>query len=162
MLDLLDVVGALLRLSCQRAALRMIQTGEIQGLNKNFSEIRDFLKEGDLARFAVARETYYRKILSATGNQEMIRLFPSIHVHLMRLQLREEPLVAQSAQISDYEALHKSLLLGDSVGAGDAAAMHVWRMADAIRALPDRFFGPSTDPLTLPSLSEFHEGEGAE
>lgn len=155
MLDLLDIVGALLRLAAQRAARRLDEVDTRLQIEEIYDEIQSAIGSGDLDRFTLAREAYYRAILATAGNQELIRLFPAIHVHLMRLQLRDDPPVAQSAQLADYQALTKLLLSGDAIGAGEAAAMHVWHMTDAIRNLPDYFFSKAADPGTLPSIAPF-------
>jgi DNA-binding FadR family transcriptional regulator len=75
-----------------------------------------------------------------SGNRELIRLFPSMHVHLMRLQLRSIPLVAQSAQFSDYAALNDAILRGQEAEAVAAAECHVQHMKDGIANLPDTMF----------------------
>lgn len=148
--ELLEVVNALLSLAAKSAARSIEEGDNRRKLNKSYSAILESETSADLAGFVHARERYYRMILQVSGNRELIRLFPTMHVHLMRLQLRSIPLVAESAQFSDYAALNETILAGDVGGAVQAAEQHVRHMIEAVRRLPERMFAPERMPAAPP------------
>ncbi|WP_293824722.1 FCD domain-containing protein [uncultured Brevundimonas sp.] len=142
MQDLLEVVRSLLALAADFGARSVPLPGRREGLQAAYDALSSSEIDGDLSRFVHARERYYRTLLQVGGNRELIRLFPTMHVHLMRLQLRSIPLVAQSAQLSDYVAINEAVLAGDRAGAAEAARRHVQNMMDAVSLLPDAMFAP--------------------
>lgn len=143
--DLLDVVSALLSLAARSAAKKITDDARRRNLEEAYRDICSSETGADLVQFVHARERYYRALLRVSGNYELIRLFPSVHVHIMRLQLRSIPLVAQSAQYADYEAIHRETLNREPNAAAKAAEAHVAHMMDAIRNLPDNMFAPELE-----------------
>jgi len=150
--ELLDVVGVLLGLAARSAARRIGIGDNGKVLQSAYDGLVESEVDASLAAFVHARERYYRAVLAIGGNRELIRLFPTMHVHLMRMQLRSIPLVAQSARFSDYAAINAAILAGDPVGAATAAERHVEGMTEAVKGLPDSLFAreaPRAAPASI-------------
>jgi DNA-binding GntR family transcriptional regulator len=141
---LLDVVSVLLGLAARSAASAPQSAARLLEFQRAYDDVSAIKIENDLTKFVEARERYYRALLKVSENWELIRIFPTIHVHLMRLQLRNVPLVAQSAQSEDYAAITAAVLASDPRAAAAAAHKHVGNMIAAVNDLPDAMFAPET------------------
>lgn len=138
--EVLDIVELLLGLAARGAAQAIGDRAVRSGLQKRFEALRPIRQDADFTRFLAAREDYYRYLLDIAGNRELLRIFPNIQVHIMRVQLRTFNRAADSADPSDYSELTKSILSGDPDRAERAGRLHVQRTIGRVRELPDRAF----------------------
>jgi|JI10StandDraft_1071094.scaffolds.fasta_scaffold401275_1 DNA-binding GntR family transcriptional regulator len=152
--ELLEVVSALLCLATNSATRNISRDTNQMELSKAYREIEQSREDVDLGNFVEARENYYRTILKIGGNRELIRLFPTMHVHLMRLQLRSVPYVAEGALFDDFQDLNAAILADDPARATRAAQAHVQNMIDAVNALPDTMFNNETTARTRSATAQ--------
>lgn len=139
--DLLDLVGVLLGLAARRAAER----GAAAGLNEASGAIAAVLAPADggsvaFDRFVQAREAFYRRIVDASGNRDLTRLFPGAQVRIMRLQLGLFGRAAEGMDAAAYAAIASAIIQNDAAGAELACRRHVDAVRRAIEQLPDRAF----------------------
>lgn len=142
-LDILQIVDLLFGLAARNAALHIDEAGNAVRLKARYDALIGFDWSDDFGRFVNARESYYRTMFRVAGNQEMIRLFPSIQVQIMRIQLRTWNRAADAMRQLDYANLNQAIFSGDEARAEEAGRVHVRHTIDKIIALPERAFGGS-------------------
>lgn len=152
-LGVLDVVEVLLGLAARGAAAA--GTGLKAELERRYDDMRAIDAELDFNRFVDAREEYYRLLVAAPQNLELQRVFPTIQVQLMRLQLRSFDRAADSVDMGDYSELNEAVLASDPVRADRAGRRHVARTRERVIGLPARAFEPEEPgPVGRPHLAE--------
>lgn len=92
-----------------------------------------------------ARNTFYRTLVEVGSNQELIRILPGMHVHLLRVQFRLQGSDLTSDRFPDYRAITTAVLAGNGRKAELAGRKHIRRVADFIEALPDEAFAARPD-----------------
>jgi DNA-binding GntR family transcriptional regulator len=138
--EILDIVELLLGLAA-RGAARAIEQGEDPAQLDNIHErLRAHASGEDFAGFLDARESFYRHIVRMSGNRELQRLFPTVQVHIMRLQLRAFNRAADSLDFAGYAELAAAIRAGDALRAERSAHQHVRRTMESVAMLPDRAF----------------------
>jgi DNA-binding GntR family transcriptional regulator len=138
--EVLDLVEILLGLAARGAAKAVSDANLRKGLEARYAALVNTRFDEDFNGFVVAREDYYRYLMQLSGNRELIRLFPAIQVHIMRMQLRTFNRAGDSADPKDYEALQKAVLAMDASRAETAGRTHVQRTMGRIAELPSRAF----------------------
>jgi DNA-binding GntR family transcriptional regulator len=149
--EILDIVGALVGLGAGKAAEQIQLPGHAERLTEAYEMLRPFEWKDDFEGFVSARENFYRALIRISNNRELVRLFPVMLVHIMRLQLRHFDHAADSMQFTDYSQLTAAVLSGDGQRADVAGRLHVQHTIDSVGSLPDRAFAPepSTDGATI-------------
>lgn len=139
-IEVLDVVEMLLGLAARGAAKALGDPSARANLQKRYEALMAIHSEVDFSSFVSVREEYYRTIMQLADNRELTRIFPSIQVHIMRMQLRMFNRAGDSVDPVDYQQLHSALLSGDADKAEQAGRTHVQRTMGRIADLPDRAF----------------------
>jgi DNA-binding GntR family transcriptional regulator len=123
-LDVLDVAelmtGLLARSAARDGSPGAARTRELKQILR---ELSDSDKARDLARFSTARRRFYRALLTLSGNRELRRLFPSIHMPIVYAQHRLPSL--QQLRLKDYGLIADAVIAGDPERAEDAGRSHV-------------------------------------
>jgi DNA-binding GntR family transcriptional regulator len=128
-LDALRVMELCIGLAARQAAER-IGAGDARArVTKAWEALQRFRDLPDSYDLVAARNRFYRTITEASGNQELRRIVPSIHVHLIR---RDYPLSAP-ARFADYAAMAEAILAGDGAAAEKATRRHIARIATLAR-----------------------------
>lgn len=138
---ILDVVEVLLGLAARGAAQAVKRPDVKKGLQERLREMSSINTETDFNSFLSAREDYYRFLVAAPENSELVRVFPNIQVHIMRIQLRSFDRAGDSVALTDFADLNAAVLSGDFEQAEAAGRAHVRQTWNRINALPDRAFG---------------------
>jgi len=106
-------------------------------------KLMEFATRTDSFNFVRARNVFYRTLLDIGGNQELARVLPGMHVHLLRVQFRRFASSIENDSFQDYQAIAQAVLAGDRRRAELAGRRHVRRIASAIESLSDKAFAPS-------------------
>lgn len=130
-LDVLDVAERMTGLLGRAAARACAGGASTCGLQAALQELAA-ADPGDLAGFSAARRHFYRALLDLAGNQELRRLFPTIHVPVVHAQYRLPTL--QKIRQQDYGRIAAAVLAGDAEAAEAAGGEHVRHVRDAICA----------------------------
>ncbi|WP_373561929.1 GntR family transcriptional regulator [Cupriavidus plantarum] len=85
-----------------------------------------------IVSFSTARRRFYRALLDMGGNQELRRLFPTIHMPIVHAQHRLTSL--QQMRLADYRRIATAVLAGNPDEAEAAGAAHVQNVRAAILA----------------------------
>lgn len=140
MYQLLDVVEILFGLAARRAAENIARNPKLKSVLTGASQaIRPFEHSDDFVTFEGIRERYYRTVMRLSGNYELPRLFPTMQVHILRIQLRRFEYAANSFE--DYQAITKAILSGPPDRAEEVARAHVRQTSERLSDIPDRAFG---------------------
>ena len=138
--DVLDLVEFLLGLAARGAARAIADQTLKEGLQARYEALIGSKSDEDFNGFLAAREDYYRYLVQLGGNRELQRIFPSIQVHIMRMQLRMFNRAGDSVDPADYQQLEEAILSGDPDRAEHAGRIHVQRTIGRVAQLPDRAF----------------------
>jgi DNA-binding GntR family transcriptional regulator len=112
-------------------------------LERALAPYRD--REYDLASLPQERQRFYDIVVQMTGNSQLQSLFPTMRIHLLRLQTQSyRNTDARNLDIDDFAAIARAVLAGDPAGAEKAATAHNRRVLAALNDMPDEAF-PRTD-----------------
>jgi DNA-binding GntR family transcriptional regulator len=139
--EVLDLVEILLGLAARGAARAMASNELRKGLQARYEGLVSSIDK-DFNRFVQAREDYFRYMMQAAGNRELQRTFPSVQVHIMRIQLRTFNRAGDAVDPTDYRLLQEAVLSADPEQAERAGRIHVQQTMGRISELPDRAFEP--------------------
>jgi DNA-binding GntR family transcriptional regulator len=138
--QLLDVSATLFALACRRAAQAVRRDpASAARVAKSFEVMRPFEGQDNFVGFAEARRELHRAIMQLSANEELVRIFPAMKLHLMRLQFRSfegsDPLL-----IADYGAIADAICSGDPDRADAVAQAYIRHIVDRVEGIPDRAF----------------------
>ena len=139
--EVLDLVEALFSLAARDAASHTDHAAAAT-LSDSYAALTQREPDRDFGGFLEARDHFYRTVVQLSGNRELARIFPSMQVHLMRLQLRGYGAPADGLQLDDYREIKTAIMKGDAEGAKAAAKRHVQHTIAAVAAAPDSAFRP--------------------
>jgi DNA-binding GntR family transcriptional regulator len=146
-IKLLDVVEILFGLAARRTTENILADPSLaKVLNSACDAMLPFESRDDFAGFELARENYYRTVMHLSENYELTRVFPTVQVYIMRIQLRRFDYAADALQFGDYRAITRTILSGDPDKAENIARAHVRHTTDRIKRVPDRAFGQGSAP----------------
>lgn len=87
-----------------------------------------------------ARNRYYRVLVKISGNRELERILPTLHVHLARFQHYTHSPEAIAERYSDYRSIGGEILAGNPRRAELAGRRHIRRIAISLERLPETLF----------------------
>lgn len=97
--------------------------------------------EYDLAGLPQQRQRFYEILVQMTGNSQLQSLFPTMRIHLLRLQTQSyRTLDARNLDNDDFAAIARTVLAGDPSGAEKASVAHNRRVLSSLLELPDEAF----------------------
>ncbi len=128
-LDALLVMEICVGLAARQAAERINVGGGRARFEQTWRELQKFRDMPDGYDFVAARNRFYRAITEVSANQELRRIIPSIHIHLIR---REYSLTTR-ARFEDYARMAEAILAGDGAAADAAARRHIAKTAALVR-----------------------------
>ncbi len=115
---------------------------ELIALERALRPYRD--GEYDLALMPDKRQQFYDLLIAITGNSQLPSLFPTMRIHLLRLQTQSyRSADARNSDTDDFAAVARAVLAGDPAAAEKASAAHDRRVLLALLEMPDEAF-PST------------------
>jgi DNA-binding GntR family transcriptional regulator len=127
-LDVAELMTGLLTLSAARAGANQMQA---RAMKQVLRELSDSDRNRDIGRFSGARRDFYRALLELSGNKELRRLFPSIHMPIVYAQYRLPSL--QQLRLRDYNLIADAVLAGQQQQAEEAGRDHVRNVRLIIR-----------------------------
>jgi len=127
-LDALLVMELCIGLAARQAAERVAARGG-RALEQAWRELQRFRDAPHGYDFIAARNRFYRAITDIAGNEELRRIVPSIHVHLIR---RDYSMTAP-VRFEDYARMAEAILAGDAAAAETVARKHIARTAALVR-----------------------------
>jgi DNA-binding GntR family transcriptional regulator len=141
--EVLDLVEILLGLVARGAARALADKDLRKGLQARYDALVSSI-DTDFSSFVEAREDYFRYMMQLAANRELQRTFPSVQVHIMRVQLRTFNRAGDAVDPTDYRLLQDAVLSADPEQAERAGRIHVQRTMGRVAELPDRAFEPDT------------------
>jgi len=97
--------------------------------------------EYDLAAMPGRRQQFYDLLIAITGNSQLPSLFPTMRIHLLRLQTQSyRNTDARNTDVDDFAAVARAVLAGDAAAAERASAVHDKRVLRVLLEMPDEAF----------------------
>ena len=140
--DLMIAIEALDVLTSRLAATAVKnRTGGrlLGGLERELRPYRD--GEYDLAAMPGQRQQFYDVLIAMTGNSQLPSLFPTMRIHLLRLQTQSYRTAdARNTDVDDFAAVARAVLEGNPAAAEKASAAHDKRVLRVLLEMPDEAF----------------------
>jgi DNA-binding GntR family transcriptional regulator len=143
--NILELLELLIGLSAKLAAQRIQHKNSQKLFAGVLNNLLSFEKRPDSIDLLKARNAFYRTLVDIGGNNELGRVLPSMHVHLLRVQFRSFRPGTQQESFADYERIGEAVLEGNPRRAELAAQAHVRRIAKVLDQLPDDAFAHSDE-----------------
>lgn len=128
-IDALMVMEMCVGLSARLAAERIGAPGNRERFEEVWAELQSFRGRGEVYDFVKARNKFYRTITRISGNRELQRIVPTIHVHLVRREYSLSP----DTRFEDYARMADAILAGNGPEAETAARGHIANTAALVR-----------------------------
>jgi DNA-binding GntR family transcriptional regulator len=98
-------------------------------------------REYDLTGMPQKRQQFYELLIAISGNSQLPSLFPTMRIHLLRLQTQSYRTAdGRSSDVDDFAAIARAVLAGDPAAAEKASAAHDKRVLKALLDMPDEAF----------------------
>lgn len=108
-------------------------------LQQSLRPYRD--KEFDLTGSPELRQRFYDILMALTGNSQLPSVFPTMRVHLLRLQTQSyRDADERRSDAEDFAAVAKAVLSGDPAEAQRASNLHHLRVLRALIEMPEGAF----------------------
>jgi DNA-binding GntR family transcriptional regulator len=140
MRDILDIVELLTGYSCRLCAGRMSDPEPRQAFVDHYQNLMSFQRSDNVAGFVKARNRFFRALVELSGNTELQRLMPTLHLHLIRVQLKNSEVDDAMMWFESYSDIADAVLAGEAEKAEEAGRRHVRRFAELTKQLPERLF----------------------
>jgi DNA-binding GntR family transcriptional regulator len=115
----------------------------LAALERDLRPYRD--GEYDLSAMPGRRQQFYDLLIAITGNSQLPSLFPTMRIHLLRLQTQSyRRSDARSTDVDDFASVARAVLAGDPAAAEKASSVHDKRVLRVLLDMPDEAF-PRTD-----------------
>ena len=131
LLDILEILEVTIGLAARKAAQRLgpEERKVLEAALENLLVHERRPESFDLLR---ARNHFYRALVQASGNLELQRLLPRLHVHLVRYQRQTHSDIGARERYAAYRRLGASIVSGDGAAAERAARAHVHNIIDTL------------------------------
>jgi DNA-binding GntR family transcriptional regulator len=138
--DILGLVEVLTGYSSGLCATRMDDLSVQSVFTQYFQDLLAFEERPDSLAFVRARNRFFRALVDLSGNGELQRLMPTLHLHLIRVQVKSQEIENQMVRFEDYREIGEAILQRDAVRAEALARRHVRNFAAVISSMPDHRF----------------------
>lgn len=128
-INALMVMELCIGLAARQAAQHISENDNYQRFQAAWDELQAFQTAPDGFDMVKARDRFYSAITRISGNRELQRIIPAIHVHLIR---RDYSLPAH-IRFQDYSRMALAILAGNSLEAEEAARNHISKTAALVR-----------------------------
>src|ERR1700730_2430636 len=129
------LIGLTARLAAEQFARRP-PGREFGDFERELQPYRD--RQEDMSNLLTQRRHFYDVLVMMSGNTQLPSLFPTMRIHLLRLQVQSfVDAENRRRHLDDYAAIAKAVLAGDAKQAEKAMIGHNRRMRQVITELPD-------------------------
>ena len=99
-------------------------------------------RRGDVEHFEFGRASsqYFRVIVKISGNTELMRILPSLRVHLVRVQFKAFASVSDHQYVLKFDHIANAIIARDPDAAEARMRAYFQTMMENMAALPDRAF----------------------
>jgi DNA-binding GntR family transcriptional regulator len=112
---------------------------DIASLQRELRAYRD--RDPELSNDPSQRQHFYDILIAIGGNIQLQSVFPTMRIHLLRLQTQSfRDVDDRRTNVDDFADVAKAVLAGDRKAAEKACLAHNRRMRDAIQQMPDEAF----------------------
>ena len=153
--DLLQVLEVNCALGADLAT-RQIAKGHMRAeFEAAAQELLAFETRGDSHEFIEMRRKFYDVLFLVSGNMELHRIIPLMHIHLLRLQFQQRISERdRKKQFDEYRAVVSAILGNHPRRAARLMALHIRRTRLSISRMGDDAFRTGLDRRTVSSAAE--------
>jgi len=145
--DLIIAIEGIDMLTSRLAAAAVRNGGasrQLGALKRALRAYRD--REYDLTGMPQKRQQFYDLLIAIAGNSQLPSLFPTMRIHLLRLQTQSyRSSDSRNSDVDDFAAVARAVLAGDAAAAERASAAHDRRVLKALCAMPGEAFPMTGD-----------------
>lgn len=128
-LNALLVMELCIGLAARQAAQHINEADNHARFQTAWDELQAFQATPDGFDMVKARDRFYSAMTRISGNRELQRIVPAIHIHLIR---RDYSLPAH-IRFQDYQQIARAILAGNPAEAEEAARNHISKTAALVR-----------------------------
>jgi DNA-binding GntR family transcriptional regulator len=141
-IDLMIASTGIDSLTARLAATAVKKREGGRGLAMLERELRPYRdREYDLTTAPHQRQRFYDILIAMTGNSQLPSLYPTMRIHLLRLQTQSfRDVSARRSDVDDFAAVARAVLAGEASAAGKASSAHHRRVQRALVDMPDDAF----------------------
>jgi DNA-binding GntR family transcriptional regulator len=132
------LIGLIARLAADEVKARN-GGRDIASLERELRSYRD--RDPELSNDPSQRQHFYDILVAIGGNTQLPSVFPTMRIHLLRLQTQSfRDVDDRRTNVDDFADVAKAVLAGDRKAAEKACLAHNRRMRDAIQQMPHEAF----------------------
>lgn len=135
-----EVMETLFSLAARQAAAAEINAEHVESLKAAADGLLAVNGDEEFFEFGRASSRYFRTVVKASGNTELMRMLPNLRFHLIRAQFKAYPAAAESRNIAALRGAIDAILAKDADMSERMILTHFRNMAAAVASLPDRAF----------------------
>jgi len=140
--DIFLVMEKVFSLSASLAAENIDLPGNQALLSNSMAQLLEFTADDDFDFFEFGRASslFFRSLVKISGNAQLQRVISALQVHLIRVQFRAYPSVAEVYRLNEFRKIGDAVSNGDAARAAREMSDYFVSLARDIAALPDRAF----------------------
>jgi DNA-binding GntR family transcriptional regulator len=141
-IDLMIASSGIDSLTARLAATAVKKREGGRGLATLERELRPYRDRAyDLTTAPHQRQRFYDLLIAMTGNSQLPTLYPTMRIHLLRLQTQSfRDVSARRSDVDDFAAVARAVLAGKASAAEKASSAHHRRVQRALFDMPDDAF----------------------
>ena len=117
---------------------------DLSALERELRTYRD--REYDLSSMPQQRQRFYDILIAMTGNSQLPSLFPTMRIHLLRMQTQSyRDLNSRHSDVEDFASVARAVLAGNASAAEKASTAHHRRVQRALLDMPNDAFPRAND-----------------
>lgn len=138
---LLMVLEVLNGLAGRLAAAHVPSTANKRRMREALINLEQTYARGATVTYIEKTQEFFDTIIAIGGNEQIARIFPTMQIHLMRLQFSSFWSEEETKfRFNDYSLITAAILEGDAKGAEREVRLHIRKAREAVDRLPDEAF----------------------
>lgn len=145
-IDLLEAAEGIDSMTARLAASAVKNKKEVRAAAGLQRALQAYVEsDTDLTTLPQHRQRFYDLLIAITGNSQLPSLFPTMRLHLLRLQTQAHRNPQDhSRDVEDFSSIARAVLAGEPKAAERAAVAHHRRMRRKVAEMPDEAFPKAT------------------
>jgi DNA-binding GntR family transcriptional regulator len=138
---LLMVLEVLNGLAARLAAAHVPDTANKRRMREALINLEQTYARGATVTYIEKTQEFFDTIIAIGGNEQIARIFPTMQIHLMRLQFSSFWSEEETKfRFNDYSLITAAILEGDAKGAEREVRLHIRKAREAVDRLPGEAF----------------------
>ncbi len=139
MQDIVAVMEMVIGMAARLSAKRINEGANRSLFLDSFNDLQAFANKPESFELLRARNRYFRTMAAIGGNRELQKLLQTMHVHVLRVQLRAVHESYVTERFTDYALMADAILAGNSRRAELVARRHIRATAAVVDEISDDY-----------------------